>query len=75
MHKSVEKLNLIKANVKEIVKRKQLKTVPKIIAISKTFSVNHIIPLLDSGHIHFGENKIQEAESKWHDIKNKYKNA
>jgi len=74
MHKNVEKLNSIKANVKEIVKRKQLKTDPKIIAISKTFSVNHIIPLLESGHIHFGENKIQEAESKWHDIKNKYGN-
>ena len=74
MHKSVEKLNLIKANVKEIVKKKQLKTVPKIIAISKTFSVNHIIPLLDSGHIHFGENKIQEAETKWFDIRNSHKN-
>ena len=74
MHKSVEKLNLIKANVKEIVKKKQLKTVPKIIAISKTFSVNHIIPLLDSGHIHFGENKIQEAENKWIEVKNRNKN-
>ena len=49
--------------------KKQLKNDPKIIVVTKTFSLNKIIPLLDSGHIHFGENKIQEAESKWLEAK------
>ena len=43
---------------------------PKIIAVSKTFPINHIIPLIESGHIHFGENKVQEALEKWSEIKN-----
>ena len=42
-------------------------------AISKTFSLDHIKPLIDYGHIHFGENKVQEAEVKWKEIK-KYDN-
>jgi len=69
----VQKLNLVKNKVKEIVERKQLKTIPQIIAVTKTFPLNNITPLLEIGHIHFGENKIQEAESKWLDVKNKYK--
>jgi pyridoxal phosphate enzyme (YggS family) len=43
----------------------------KIIAVSKTFAYDHIKPLVDYGHNHFGENKVQEAHSKWHDIKKK----
>jgi len=74
MHTSVKKLNLVKNKVKEILVRKQLKICPNIIAVSKTFSLNHVNPLLDSGHIHFGENKIQEAESKWSSVRNNYKN-
>ena len=74
MHTSVKKLNLVKNKVKEILVRKQLKICPYIIAVSKTFSLNHVNPLLDSGHIHFGENKIQEAESKWSSVRNNYKN-
>lgn len=74
MHTSLERLNLIKNKVKSIIDSKQLKTDPKIIAISKTFSINKINPLLDSGHLHFGENKIQEAEGKWVSTKKKYKN-
>ena len=70
----VQKLNLVKNKVKEILDRKQLKIIPEIIAVTKTFPLNKIIPLLETGHIHFGENKIQEAESKWPQIKNKYKN-
>ena len=73
MHTSLEKLNLIKNKVKSIIDSKQLKTEPKVIAITKTFPLNKIAPLLDSGHLHFGENKIQEAESKWLSTKNKYK--
>ena len=72
MHPSVERLNLVKNKIEEIISSKQLKTDPQIIAVTKTFSLEKIIPLLDEGHIHFGENKIQEAESKWIDVKKKY---
>jgi PLP dependent protein len=41
----------------------------KIVAVSKTFSYEHIKPLIEYGHVHFGENKVQEAQSKWSDIK------
>ena len=74
MHTCVQRLNFVKNKVKEIVSRKQLKTIPQIIAVTKSFPLSKIIPLLEMGHIHFGENKIQEAESKWLDVKNKYKN-
>ena len=74
MHTSVQRLNFVKNKVKEIIDKKQLKTIPQIIAVTKSFPLNKITPLLEVGHIHFGENKIQEAESKWLDVKNKYKN-
>ena len=74
MQASVEKLNSVKKKINDIVIRKQLKTIPQIVVITKTFSLNEITPLLDIGQLHFGENKIQEAESKWVDVKNKYKN-
>ena len=71
MHDSVQKLNFVKNKVNEIIYQKQLKTDPKIIVVTKTFSLNKITPLLEYGHIHFGENKIQEAMDKWPEIKNK----
>ena len=74
MHSSFEKLTLLKNKVKEIVDKKQLKNDPKIIVVTKTFSLNKISPLLDKGHLHFGENKIQEAESKWLEAKKRHKN-
>ena len=49
---------------------KEINSVAKIIAVSKTFSVNDIMPLIDHGHIHFGENKVQEAVNKWKNLKN-----
>ena len=70
MHSSLQKLTLVKNKINEIINQKQLKTNPTIIVISKTFSQEKIKPLLDSGHAHFGENKIQEAESKWTEIIN-----
>ena len=70
----MQRLNVIKNQTKEILAKTQLKTDPKIIAITKTFSLSKIYPLLDSGHFHFGENKIQEAEGKWLETKKKYKN-
>ena len=75
MHQSLENLNLVKNKVNEIISKKQLKTKPSIIAVTKTFLLGEITPILNAGHIHFGENKIQEAESKWIDIKKKYKNV
>ena len=45
-----------------------------LVAVSKTFSLNHIMPLIDHGHDHFGENKVQEADVKWKEIKKEKKN-
>ncbi len=47
---------------------------PNIIAVSKTFPLRYILPLIEHGHQHFGENKVQEALSKWSEIKSKNKN-
>jgi len=62
-------LSLIKNEIKEIVEEKQLKLNPQIIAVTKTFPLDKINPLIDEGHIHFGENKVQEAEVKWKDVR------
>jgi len=71
MHASLQKLNLVKNKVNEIIDRKQLKTNPQIIVVTKTFPLSVITPLIESGHTHFGENKIQEAENKWLNLKNR----
>jgi len=75
MHINVKRLQIVNDKVKEIINKKQLKTDPQIIAVSKTFSLSQITPLLDFGHLHFGENKVQEAEHKWLDVKKKYENV
>ena len=74
MHSSVQRLKFVINKVKEVVDKKQLKITPQIIAVTKSFPLNKITPLLEIGHIHYGENKIQEAESKWINVKKKYKN-
>jgi pyridoxal phosphate enzyme (YggS family) len=74
MHTTLEKLSRVKNKINEIISKKQLKTNPKIVVVTKTFPLNKILPLLENGHIHYGENKIQEAENKWIDTKNRYKN-
>ena len=61
----IERFEKIKAN---ILKFKQ-NTKPNIIAVSKTFDLDYIKPLILYGHIHFGENKVQEAEKKWSDVR------
>ena len=63
----LERFNKIQADITK--QTASLKETVKIIAVSKTFSIDHISPLVDEGHIHFGENKVQEAEKKWKDIK------
>jgi len=52
-------------NIKSLIDKSNV----KIVAVSKTFTYDHIKPLVDHGHVHFGENKVQEAYSKWHNIK------
>jgi len=74
MHTNLNKLEFIQNKINEIISKKQLKTKPEIIVVTKTFPVKNILPLLDSGHLHYGENKIQEAETKWGEIKKNYKN-
>ena len=61
----VERFNKIKSSISEIKPKKKV----NIVAISKTFPLEHIKPLLDYGHDHFGENKVQEAVAKWNEIK------
>tara|TARA_E500000178_G_C17019653_1_gene754869 strand:- start:1121 stop:1780 length:660 start_codon:yes stop_codon:yes gene_type:complete len=73
MHKTVQNLihieNQLQSRLAELNKTK----LPKIIAVSKTFKMDKIIPLIDHGHLDFGENKVQEAVDKWTEIKNKKK--
>ena len=69
MHKSITNLNLIKEDLKSKV---QDFDNLKIIAVSKTFSIDQILPLIKYGHLHYGENKVQEALEKWADIKNDF---
>ena len=65
MHKTVQNLinieNKIKSNLSNINKI----NLPNIIAVSKTFKIDKILPLIDYGHLNFGENKVQEAVDKW----------
>ena len=74
MHDVIENLNLIKNKVNKIVSEKQLKTEPKVIVVTKKFSIDKILPLVEKEHLHFGENKVQEAEDKWINIKKKFPN-
>ena len=55
--------------IKQEIKNNLMQNEPNIIAVSKTFPMDHIKPLIDYGHKHFGENKVQEAEKKWGDLK------
>jgi Predicted enzyme with a TIM-barrel fold len=72
MHKSVQNLINIKSSIKsKLLELKFKHKLPKIIAVSKTFKIDHILPLIEYGHIDYGENKVQEAIEKWSEIKNK----
>ena len=62
----IERLNKIKSNIHD--------SKTNIIAVSKTFPIDLIKPLIDSGHTHFGENKVQEADFKWSDVKKNNEN-
>ena len=69
MHKTVQNLITIENEIKSSLSEKNLDKLPKIIAVSKTFSIENILPLINHGHLDFGENKVQEAIEKWTDIK------
>ena len=71
MHKIINNLLKIQDTLNQLKLDLQEDTKTKIIAVSKTFLMNDIQPLIEHGHNDFGENKIQEAISKWSDIKEK----
>ena len=73
-HESVNKLTFIKSEInKKILSLNLTNYFPNIIAVSKTFPLHIIEPLIQNGHTHFGENKVQEALTKWESIKQKNK--
>ena len=74
MHQSIINFTNIQNSIKENQEKTNNKNNIKIIAVSKTFEINHINPLIDYGHTDFGENKVQEAIEKWSDIKLKNQN-
>ena len=70
MHITVKNLVNLEKNIQSKINNLNYNDYnPKIIAVSKTFKIDHINPLIEYGHIHFGENKVQEALEKWNDIK------
>ena len=74
MHNTVQNLIEITDEIKLNLRDSNIVNLPKIIAVSKTFKIDKILPLIDYGHIDFGENKIQEAVDKWTEIKSKNTN-
>ncbi len=70
MNTIVERYKKINSNIATIKPEQKV----NIIAVSKTFPLEHIKPLIDHGHIHFGENKVQEADAKWSVMKNRNQN-
>ena len=69
MHKTVQNLIAIENQLKSSLVDVDESNLPKIIAVSKTFKIDKISPLIEHGHLHFGENKVQEAIDKWTEIK------
>jgi pyridoxal phosphate enzyme (YggS family) len=71
MHNTVKNLLDIENNIKINLDKLNIYNYPKIIAVSKTFKIDKILPVIEHGHIDFGENKVQEAVEKWTEIKKK----
>ena len=61
----IERFNKIKLSISKVSNADSV----KLVAVSKTFSLDHIMPLIDHGHTHYGENKVQEADIKWTNIR------
>ena len=71
MHNTVKNLLNIENSINAHLNKLNINNHPKIIAVSKTFKINKILPLIEYGHTDYGENKVQEAIEKWTDIKKK----
>ena len=69
MHNTVKNLLNIENNIKINLNKLNINKNPKIVAVSKTFKIEKILPLIEHGHIDYGENKVQEAIEKWTNIK------
>ena len=69
MHSSIKKYEDIIRLIKLKIEDQNISKLPKIIAVSKTFALDNILPLIEYGHLDYGENKVQEAIEKWSEIK------
>ena len=69
MHNTVKNLLDIENNIKVYLSKSNTKKPVKVIAVSKTFNIEKIFPLIEYGHVDYGENKVQEAIEKWSEIK------
>ena len=74
MHNSVQKYKDIISSIDRKIEAQKIHLTPKVIAVSKTFKLEKILPLIEYGHLDYGENKVQEAIEKWSEIKLKGQN-
>ena len=74
MHNSVQKYKDIISAIDKKLEEQKINSTPKVIAVSKTFKLEKILPLIEYGHLDYGENKVQETIDKWSKIKLKKKN-
>ena len=74
MHNSVQKYKDIISSIDKKIEEQKIDFTPKVIAVSKTFKLEKILPLIEFGHLDYGENKVQEAIDKWSEIKLKKQN-
>ena len=74
MHSSVQKYKDIISSINRKIEEQKIHFTPKVIAVSKTFKLEKILPLIEYGHLDYGENKVQEAIDKWSEIKQKKQN-
>ena len=74
MHSTIQKYKDIISAINRKIEEQKIISKPKVIAVSKTFKIEKILPLIEYGHIDYGENKVQEAIDKWSDIKLKNQN-
>ena len=74
MHKTIQNLKTIENNIQTNLDNLNIINHTKIIAVSKTFKMDKILPLIEHGHFDYGENKVQEAVEKWTDVKEKNPN-
>jgi len=69
MHNAVKNLLNISEDIKDYLNKLNINNNPRIVAVSKTFKIDKVLPLIEHGHIDYGENKVQEAIEKWTEIK------